>query len=172
MKRAKGGGPPYQLLDIHILLGCACYFARPPSNGFIQFSLCAFDHNVLTSAGSSSLTPRNPATVEVCLFRLSPTRLDYYSATTHTHTHAQTHTTRNESVRESNNTHSPSEEETAVLLTNLCTLGVFFSQALLQRKPSLLNQICLLVLTHLQRTQITEYTFYSFHGTVIVFFNH
>lgn len=57
--------PLYQLLDALMLLGCLCYAVSPP-NEFILFSLHVFDHNVLTSAGSSSLARRNSANEDVC----------------------------------------------------------------------------------------------------------
>lgn len=62
------------------------------------------------------------------------------------------------------------EQGTAFVTYRSPYLGSFLPYRLLRnRKASLLNCICLLVLTHLQRTQISECTFYSFHGTVIVF---
>lgn len=80
------------------------FFVNPPHHHhhhapqivFILFPLHVFDHNVLTSAGTSSLTPSNPCT---CSSRLPINE--------HTHFSAE------------------KKKKLAALTTNHCTLGVF-----------------------------------------------
>lgn len=104
--RQQGGLRPFYLLHIHKLLGCFCYFICPPVV-FILFSLRVSDRNVLTS----SLTSRNPATVEIYLPRPTRGRSAYVTARL-TLTRTRRHTR-----------DSPERKKLAAPLTNLCTFS-------------------------------------------------